>query len=75
MVLVWIQQYIFQVNNSTLASINSAGLYIGSYLLPSNVWGHLPNITSDVQTQLNNRQVTESYLLTSEGYSKEVGDW
>ena len=39
--------HIFEVNNSTIVSINSSGLYVGSNLLSSSILGYLSNITSD----------------------------
>ena len=54
--------HIFEVNNSTIASINSLGLYAGSNLLSSTILGYLANITSDVQTQLNGKQISGSYF-------------
>ena len=53
--------HIFQVNGSTVVSINSSGLNIGSNLLSSTVLGYLNTCTSNLQTQLNNK-----YLLQVE---------
>ena len=58
---------IFQLNNSTTASLNSSGFYVGSYLLSSTLFGYLGNITSEVQTQFNGKQPSESDLFTSGG--------
>ena len=46
--------HIFQVNGSSIVSINSSGLNIESNLLSSIVLGYLNTVTSNVQTQLNN---------------------
>ena len=47
--------HIFQVNGSTIVSINSSGLNIGSNLLSSTVLGYLNTCTSNIQTQINNK--------------------
>ena len=48
-----------------MVKINSNGLYIGSNLLSStvNVLGYLNTCTSNLQTQLNGKQASGSYLL------------
>ena len=47
--------HIFQVNGSTIVSINSSGLNIGSNLISSTVAGYLNTCTSNLQTQLKNK--------------------
>ena len=47
--------HIFQVNGSTIVSINASGLNIGSNLISSTVVGYLNTCTSNLQTQLNNK--------------------
>ena len=55
----------FQHGTVEIAKINSNGLYIGSNLLSSPVLGYLNTVTSNVQTQLNGKQNSGSYMLTS----------
>ena len=55
----------FQHGTVEIAKINSTGLYIGSNLLSSTVLGYLNTVTSNVQTQLNGKQNSGSYMLTS----------
>ena len=55
----------FQHTGIEIAKINSNGLYLGSNLLSRTVFLYLYTCMSDLQTQLNNKQTTASYLLTS----------
>ena len=47
--------HIFQVNGSTIVSINASGLNIGSNLISSTVAGYINTCTFNLQTQLNNK--------------------
>ena len=55
----------FQHGGVEIAKINSSGLYLGSNLLTSTVLGYLNTCTSNLQTQLNGKQASGSYMLTT----------
>ena len=55
----------FQHGDVEIAKINSSGLYLGSNLLTSIVLGYLNTVTGNVQTQLNSKQASGSYMLTT----------
>ena len=55
----------FQHGGVEIAKINSSGLYLGSNLLTSTIISYLSSISSNVQTQLNGKQASGSYMLTT----------
>ena len=57
----------FQHGGVEITKINSNGLYIGSNILSNTVLGYLNTVTSNVQTQINGKQNSGSYLVTSGG--------
>ena len=54
--------HIFQVNSSSIVSINNLGLYVGTNLLSSTALGYLNTCTSNIQTQIDGKQSSGSYL-------------
>ena len=55
----------FQVNNSSIVSINSSGIYIGSKFLSSTVLGYLNTCTSSLRSQLDSKQAAGTYATQS----------
>ena len=65
----------FQHGTVELVKINSNGLYIASNLLTSTILSYLNTCTSDIQSQINSKQASGSFLLTSGGTMTSNINW